>query len=288
MATMVEGHSWLDLPASRYPTTSRDGYCILYDNGTQVTPAVCGKDAQGADLKLLRPNTYLQSPCFYPAAFTYNNAPTAVMSVDNTTLCVMWGANAHDKDATRDAGGGVRLSISSNVVNPTQAEFDQMIIARIPYDHFGGVKIQLPALPVGEYLLQFYWDWPTGSADHLFISCSNLSILAKGDSRLVSQQSVQYGMGLPADFRPYDLSAWRCNPSDQVWSNASIVTTTSGASSTTKASTTSSTSSTSSNPTSSSSTPAPSDSGNPNSPSAASMVGGSFSFFIISVYAFLL
>lgn len=97
-----------------------------------------------------------------------------------------------------------------------------VVIARIPYDHFGGVKIQLPPLPVGEYLLQFYWDWPTASQEHLFISCSNLSILEKGDNRLVTQQSSDYGMGLPSGFRVSDTSAWRCNAGDKVWGMANI------------------------------------------------------------------
>lgn len=220
----VVGHSWLDLPASRFPASS--SYCIQYDNGSPVTPAICGKDAQGADLKKLRPSTYTQAPCYYPPGNTFNNAPTAVMQVSNRTLCVMWGANAHDTDPTRDLGGGVRLSISSNVVNPTQADFNKMIIANIPYDHFGGVKIELPPLPVGEYVIQFYWDWPTPSQEHLFVSCSNLSILAEGDSRLVSQQSADYGMGLPFGFRVADTNAWRCNAADRVWSNSSLASTT--------------------------------------------------------------
>jgi hypothetical protein len=78
-------------------------------------------------------------------------------------------------------------------------DFVVVVLAQIPYEDFLGSKVKIPPVPAGEYVLQFYWYWPTGTKDLLFISCASIAIVeGTSTSRLCRKvyRNITCGKGL--------------------------------------------------------------------------------------------
>merc|ERR1719453_2139271 len=201
----VDGHSWPENPRPRQYRWAIEGGCVEDETG-KVYP-ICGKDANGLDIKNLRPASYLQSPCTF--ARTISTSSTSTSPVNPThnqnrqnslpaydaefprsvlragaPLCVSWAANAHDRDVHRNEGStrGVRFAISEKA-EPTMADFDRGVLGSIPFEKFEGALLAVPRHRVpkpGTYTMLFSWDWPVGvgpkfantgvdsTPDHLF------------------------------------------------------------------------------------------------------------------------
>lgn len=220
---LAPGHSWPENPLPRgYRQFKVGGGCVVDETGADSWHgnSICGKDALGLDIRNLRPSSFMEKPCTITRDNAgYDDEFQMTRVVQGGDMCVSWAANAHNNDATRDLGGGVRIAISSKA-EPTMAEFEANVISYIPYDRFEGALIRLPEdLAPGKYTMQFAWDWPTGvgrkflHADalaHLYANCMDIVVTEKGDSSAWTLGTKLSGRYMPEgclgpEARVYDI-----------------------------------------------------------------------------------
>ena len=197
VAVTANAHSWLENPFPRnYEAFTRGGECWRVEgsnedyvdkNGNKI----CGKDANGLDILVLKPETWPDEPCLYSRSEGgYNNEFPMSKVYPGQTICLRHPANAHDNDPTRNAPsrddtyvqfwpGGKHVWWSS-VDKPQWNDLHQFGRG-IPHEWFDGNLVKIPEdIPLGVQTMVWSWPWTTLDKFHFFTSCIDIEVVPQG------------------------------------------------------------------------------------------------------------